>query len=586
MKIKLLGSIVVVLLCCCARQVGPGGGPDDVMPPQVKKTLPPVGSAGVGVTDKIVLTFSEWLDKKTVKDAVAIFPEPLQGIRVRASGHTITITPVVSFADSTTYHIEIGRALKDLHNNTVAVPYQYYFSTGKTIDSGSISGCIVSPLGTLFKQAKAALFAVGWNGLPDSAYCSVPDYVIQTDTVGGFSFNHIHKGRYALVGFIDNNNDNRIQPGTESVFGSLDRTILVDPRIGPIPLYASVYDTTGNTIVAIKHQSSHYLAGYWLHGRDSVITTELGMWRLERGDSTAAALKISRYIPIADGRRFMLFLSDTMSAGDYRFMYPHRMRSTTDTGPVRYDTLRFSVGSTTVDTLPPLAAGMFPQGQSDLTPIIKIVWTRPVVCRMLPWQLGDSLGDTVQLTAEQTFSDTTVLTPQSKLKPSRHYRLAIAGSRVEDITGRHPADKYYDITTINSEDMCNSLSGSMPCLPPDPSRTWLFVPLHSDSRYVSKVKGVAFYFDSLPAGKGTVAYFSDYNGDGKPTPGSLVPWKKPEVYRAIADTIEARARWDIEGIVPKASCKECGDTTSDTKQPAAVESSEGITPAVPGSAKH
>ena len=156
------------------RQVGPGGGPDDITPPQVKATQPPIGSAGVKIHDKIVLTFSEWLDKKTAQAAITIFPEPHQGIRVGASGHTITITPVTAFSDSTTYHIEIGKSLKDLHNNSVIIPYQYYFSTGTTVDSGAVFGCIAVPPGSPVTQLKAALFAVEQSELSDSAYHTTP----------------------------------------------------------------------------------------------------------------------------------------------------------------------------------------------------------------------------------------------------------------------------------------------------------------------------------------------------------------------------------------------------------------------------
>jgi uncharacterized protein (DUF2141 family) len=572
MKKRLFYSIIAVLLCSCARQVGPGGGPDDITPPQVKATQPPIGSAGVKIHDKIVLTFSEWLDKKTVQAAITIFPEPQQGIRVSASGHTITITPVTAFSDSTTYHIEIGKSLKDLHNNSVIIPYQYYFSTGTTVDSGAVFGCIAMPHGSPVTQLKAALFAVEQSGLSDSSYHKTPNYVAQTDSIGNFNFNHIRKGRYGLVGFFDINNDNRIQPGIESVFASLDRTILIDSIVGPISLYASTYDTAVNRIVTVKPVSSHAIAGNWLSACDSLKKTELGMWRLEQCDSNAAVLRISRYIPIADGHRFVLFLTDTLSTGIYRLVYPNYARA--DTGTIVFDTLKFScIGA--IDTLPPLLVSMLPQGQSDLMPLIKIIWTRPVVSRVSSMSLIDSLGDTIQLKMPQSFTDTMVPELPRKLKPSRLYRLAISGLHIEDVNGRHPADRQYGFTTISSEDMCNSLAGSMPCLSSDPSRMWLFVPLNSDVRYVSKKRGTSFLFDSLPAGKGTLAYFSDYNGDGKHTPGSLVPWRKPEPYRSVSDTIEARARWDIEGIELK-PCSECAQSTSANTQPAAIQAKETI----------
>ncbi len=70
-----------------------------------------------------------------------------------------------------------------------------------------------------------------------------------------------------------------------------------------------------------------------------------------------------------------------------------------------------------------------------------------------------------------------------------------------------------------------------------------------------------------------MASFIDYNMDNKPTTGNLFPWVRPEPYHLFPDTIEARMRWDIEGIeVP--ACEECAKKktaaaapASETKQP-------------------
>jgi hypothetical protein len=57
-----------------------------------------------------------------------------------------------------------------------------------------------------------------------------------------------------------------------------------------------------------------------------------------------------------------------------------------------------------------------------------------------------------------------------------------------------------------------------------------------------------FRFDSIPAAKGVLGYFIDADGDGRPTPGRLLPWLAPEISEVLSDTVEAREGWDVEGI--------------------------------------
>ncbi len=62
-------------------------------------------------------------------------------------------------------------------------------------------------------------------------------------------------------------------------------------------------------------------------------------------------------------------------------------------------------------------------------------------------------------------------------------------------------------------------------------------------------------------------YFVDYNSDQTYSPGTLFPWVPPEPRYSYADTIEARARWDIEGLeVP--ACDVC---PKKVEQPVSLE---------------
>ncbi|MBN1982060.1 MAG: hypothetical protein JW795_11045, partial [Chitinivibrionales bacterium] len=67
-------------------------------------------------------------------------------------------------------------------------------------------------------------------------------------------------------------------------------------------------------------------------------------------------------------------------------------------------------------------------------------------------------------------------------------------------------------------------------------------------------------FDSLPSGKGTVTCFSDINGNSTHDRGRIFPWQAPEPIYTFADTIEARSRWDIEGVALRRNSCFCADS--------------------------
>lgn len=58
-----------LLLFGCANQLPPGGGLVDTIPPEVIDSYPKNGTTEF-VDDHLEFTFSEYVDKRTVKDAV------------------------------------------------------------------------------------------------------------------------------------------------------------------------------------------------------------------------------------------------------------------------------------------------------------------------------------------------------------------------------------------------------------------------------------------------------------------------------------------------------------------------------------
>ena len=556
----ILFRVVFLLFFSCARQIGPGGGPDDKTPPAVLAATPPIGTVSHPINDPISFMFSEWVDGKNAEKCVSIFPPPQEGIKIKVHGKTMIIKPVKAFSESTTYHIELSTSFNDLHGNSIGTPYHFFFSTGKTIDSGKAFGCIVFPERST-SQPKISLFAENKGDFSDTCYFNLPSYVVQTDSFGAFSFEHVRKGSYRIIGFIDANSDNRLEPGIEQAFAAIDRSITLDSIVGPLSLFPVACDTMTNRIVSLKPLTDRVLIGAWTHPNDNIPAEAVAKWRILRLDSArsvSAPPAIKEYLPIASTVRFMIKLSDTMTMAPYLLSYSVAMPLTRRDQTWSHDSIRFN-GTHQRDTTRPIAQVFSPTAAADLKPRLKLVWSKPVIPAASAWIMIDSLKDTVKLAITRELSDSTIFKVQRALKPDRLYRLQMPETLFTDITGNHPHDTAFgkfSIRTISAENMCNSLTGGASCLSKNTQRKWLFLPIGASAVYVSKDSCGTFRFDSLPAGKGRIASFFDFNGDTTPTPGALFPWRKPEPYRLYPDTIEARARWDIEGIEIQA-CKEC-----------------------------
>jgi hypothetical protein len=105
---------------------------------------------------------------------------------------------------------------------------------------------------------------------------------------------------------------------------------------------------------------------------------------------------------------------------------------------------------------------------------------------------------------------------------------------------------------LPADSICIRLSGGASCLPPDEKRKWVYRPNRRDTVFTVADSAGTFAFDSIPASKGTLLWFIDANGDNQITPGRLSPWRSPERFFALPDTVEAKARWFIEGLEVRA----------------------------------
>ena len=116
----------------------------------------------------------------------------------------------------TTYTINFGNAISDLNEGNLLPDFEYVFSTGKQIDSLSVTGIALNSFD--HKPLKNEdIMVMLYDNLADSApMLQIPRYIGRAGSNGLFAINNIHPGTCRIVALNDANNNLKYDPGADS----------------------------------------------------------------------------------------------------------------------------------------------------------------------------------------------------------------------------------------------------------------------------------------------------------------------------------------------------------------------------------
>jgi uncharacterized protein (DUF2141 family) len=520
--------LAAAMLFSCASQSAPGGGPEDKDPPELLASVPESGQTNVDPRARITVTFSEWISTAGVSGAVAVYPPLAKGFDVRVAKNRLTVTPREPLDGNTTYHVVIGTSLRDLRNNAIPVPINVVFSTGAELDSGRIDGAVVQ-LTPLVAVPRVALYWYGdGDGWDDANYFAAPRYAAPVDSAGAFIFSNLREGRYRVTAFIDQFRIGRMRVG-DPAFTSLEKIITVTKDAQTIRLYPTDSDTATTDPRARAGLPPDTIPPKLQSHLPAASASHLPTVRLAWTKPVRVSLSMVMAVEVRALER--------RAARDKPADIGVDVVADTvvDSGvDVVADTVVDSdvVADTVIDTDIDVAADTV----VDTAVAVDAVPLDSVAFFFIP---GDG------------HSDTTYLAPSRRLLPGKTYRFDIPVQAVRDANGIAAADSIvFTITTIPADSIAYRLHGGADCLEPDDRRKWVFRPTGRVERETFTVadRDGTFTFDSIPASKGTLMWFIDDNGDGRLTRGKLVPWRAPERFFIVPDTVEAKARWEVEDL--------------------------------------
>lgn len=200
----------------CAYKVAPTGGPRDSIPATILVVDPPSGSTNVASTE-IHIQFDDYIDRG-IRNAITVLPTTR--FSTSYAGDEITIGFREPLTSSTTYSVTIGTDWTDARGNRPLQAYTYIFSTGPTIDSGTISGRVSA---TSLQNIIVMCYPKA-DSLPAdfSPIATKAPYMIPVGTSGVFSIKGLADGRYRVVACKDDNKNSMLDINEEFTTSTSD----------------------------------------------------------------------------------------------------------------------------------------------------------------------------------------------------------------------------------------------------------------------------------------------------------------------------------------------------------------------------
>ena len=216
------------LLQRCANVVAPTGGPKDEMPPVVVATTPENHSVNFN-SKRIDITFDEYITLENAKQKVIFSPLLDEKADVKLKDRTVVIKFNETLKTNTTYTINFGDAIKDLHEGNVFQDYVFSFSTGETLDTLSVAGRLLSadekkPI----EDAFVSLYYGDYEGLDTLPLTQKPDFITKVNKDGYFNISGLPDKKFFVFALKDVNSNYYFDLPNEQV-------AFLDTLVSPVP---------------------------------------------------------------------------------------------------------------------------------------------------------------------------------------------------------------------------------------------------------------------------------------------------------------------------------------------------------------
>ena len=542
--------LLLLFISACATPVLPSGGPPDQTPPAILDTEPAANAVNVA-TQTIHINFSEYVDAASFSRAFSVTPMFEGRLAYRWRGRGVTVRFQDPLRDNTTYIVTLDTNLRDVHGVALTQPLIVAFSTGPTINKGRLTGLVVgaasgSGLGNFDVYAYAAPDSTIPNPLPET-----PDYRIQTDASGGFSFSYLNEQPYFVLALQDLNR-NRLPDPLEPYAIPSKAVIWADSTVSSVEQRWIVtrQDTIPPEVQRIRALSNRRFAARFSESIQ-LTTTNAEAWSLQ--DSlTNRSIPIHSVYTLPTDTRQVILLTDTLVARSHRLRFGTVADSSGNI--IRPEGYYFSP-SEDADTLQLRFTGFIPEIRDPNEEGHYVLFPGEMPGIQVNQTVADSLLQRIIVAQDTMGQSRPVLTSSANgtsylfsftppLQPGEIVRISADGQYLSA-----PDTLYIRTFQYIPDTELGELSGIVTA--PDTTNLVVLELYPTDTllrpqrRTTEADAAGKFIFVNLPEGSYRLRAFVDANQNGQWDGGTIRPYQQAEIILWSTDPLPpVRARWN------------------------------------------
>lgn len=538
-----------LFLSGCANQLPPGGGDIDRIPPEIVEVYP--ADETINFNDKYFeIGFSEFVDKRSVKDAIFISPALDGEPELDWSGRYVRVYFPSKLRDNTTYVITIGTDVVDHNNrNRMAESLTFTFSTGDKIDRREITGRVYDE-----KPEGIMLFAYKVTDNEINPSEVKPDYISQTGLNGQYRLAGLAAGFYRVFAIQDEFRDLLYQLEQDK-YGAPYLDVYVseeDTLFAGLNFFLTLGDTTAPSLQsAVMTDRNHILLSF-NEPIDSTMIKSDNFWIV---DSTKNQKFNPLYAYKGNTKPHEVVLSINHEVKEENKMFVFADSAKDKSGNLSVNTSAALVVSDLPDTIKPDISKTIPINNSDRVDFLN---------SKIFFQFNDGL-DSVELKKNISFSDTGgikisyhinfiddasfIIEPAVRLYPLNHYQIQINLSNLQDAAGNKIDSVYkFKFKTISGLDF-TGVSGTL--IDYDEKKNPLIVleSIAEKKQFKQRIgESGKFNFERMNAGKYLLWSFYDKDSTGLFDFGWVNPYKPSSQFSVHPDTLELKPRWSVTDL--------------------------------------
>lgn len=534
-----------LLFSNCANQLPPGGGEIDKIPPKIVDVYPPNGTTNFK-DDYFELEFSEYVERRSLQDAIFISPAIQGALDLDWSGKSVRVNFPSDLKNNTTYVVTIGTDVVDYNNkNRMAESFNFTFSTGNEIDRRVISGRVYDE-----KPAGILIYAYKLNADTADPFLHKPGYISQTGNNGSFKLLGLAEGSYRVFAVKDEYRDLLFQP-EQDLIGMPFKDVSFskdDTLFNPLNFFLTKIDTAKPRFISASMTDRfHILINYTEEFDTSIIKAN----NFFLFDSTSNKKSVPIYAFKGNTKKTEMVLVDTSVFPAEHNVYLFADSIKDISGNVFYNDETQVNLSEKPDTAKLNIYNTIPQNSSrDIDFIgphfsfyLNDAFNTSLLKQNVIFQdtLGRGIPFNIKILDDASFK----VIPEKKLEPAKDYVVKVNLSRFKDAAGNIADTTFiYRFRTISGLDF-TGISGQINDVNFKKNPILVLSGIdNSKTVYNKNLNGSnKFNFDRVQPGKYLFWCYFDEDSSKTYTYGYPFPFKPSEEFSFYPDTLNLRARW-------------------------------------------